>query len=156
MVSVEYREAITEVLDILYNSDDDLIGKVPKKLIDFWERNKSKTYKPNLNHDLPLSEMNLRNKTKSIITMIYLNYICEDKEKDMLKDILKSNEDEYQLELREKYNPDHIFNNPKDNYTSNNTNCKNKDKSFEMQIVEYEESIFKRIINKILKFLHIK
>ena len=36
MVSVEYKEAITEVLDILYNSDEDLLGRVPKKLIDFW------------------------------------------------------------------------------------------------------------------------
>lgn len=152
MVSVEYKEAITEVLDILYNSDDDLRDKVPKKLIDFWERNKSSTYKPNLNHDLPLSEMNLRNKTKSIIAMIYLNYICEDEEKDTIKDIFKMNEDEHQLQLREKYNPNIIFNNnKKDNIINNDEYILAK-----MQIAEYKEPIFKQIINKILKFLHIK
>lgn len=154
MVSVEYKEAITEVLDILYNSDEDLLGRVPKKLIDFWERNKSNTYKPKLNHDLPLSEMNLRNKTKSIIAMIYLNYICEDDEKNSLKHILKNNEDVYQQELREKYNPDNIFkNNKKDNTTEINNN---EEISMGMQIIEHKEPIFKRIVNKILEFLHIK
>ena len=84
--------------------------------------------------------------------MIYLNYICEDEEKDMLKGILKSNEDEYQLELREKYNPDNIFKNNK----KDNTLMINGKKLVEMQIAAYKEPIFKRIINKILKFLHIK
>lgn len=154
MVSVEYKEAITEVLDILYNSDEDLLGKIPKKLIDFWERNKSKTYKPNLNHDLPLSKMNLRNKTKSIISMIYLNYICEDEEKDTIKGILKSNEDEYQLKLREKYNPDNIF---KNKSVSINTEVDNdRDISKNAQMIEYKESVIKRIVKKILGILHIR
>ena len=46
MVSTEYSEAIVEVLDILHYSEDDIIEKIPKKLIEFWERNKSTTYKP--------------------------------------------------------------------------------------------------------------
>lgn len=153
MVSVEYKEAITEVLDILYNSDEDLLGKIPKKLIDFWERNKSKTYKPNLNHDLPLTEMNLKKKTKSIIAMIYLNYICEEEQKKSFKHILKNNEDFYQQELREKYNPDNIFKKRKNADISENNN---EDNSIIMQIVEYKVPIFKRIINKILEFLHFK
>ena len=40
MVSTEYSEAIVEVLDILHYSEDDIIEKIPKKLIEFWERNK--------------------------------------------------------------------------------------------------------------------
>lgn len=154
MVSVEYKEAINEVLDILYNSEEDLLNKVPKKLVDFWERNKSSTYKPNLNHNLPLSEMNLRDKTKSIITMIYLNYICEDEEKDTLKGILKSNEDEYQLELREKYNPDDIFKNK--NINSNTKFDNSIDISKSNQMIEYKESVIKRIVKKILEILHIR
>lgn len=154
MVSVEYKEAITEVLDILYNSDEDLLGRVPKKLIDFWERNKSNTYKPNLNHDLPLSEMNLRNKTKSIIAMIYLNYICEDDEKNSLKHILKNNEDVYQQDLREKYNPDNIFKNK--NVSSNTAVDNYIDVSKNAQMIEYKESVIKRIVKKILGILHIR
>ena len=50
MVSTEYSEAISEVLDILQNSDDSIVKRIPRKLIEFWEKNKSSTYIPNLNH----------------------------------------------------------------------------------------------------------
>ena len=40
--------------------------------------------------------MNLKSKTKSIITMIYLNYLCEDAEKKKINLILKDNEKKYQ------------------------------------------------------------
>ena len=32
MISVEYSEAIVEVLDILNHSDDNIIEKIPKKI----------------------------------------------------------------------------------------------------------------------------
>ena len=60
MVSTEYSEAIVEVLDILQYSDDYIIERIPKKLIEFWERNKSTTYKPNLDHSKPINEMKLK------------------------------------------------------------------------------------------------
>ena len=82
MVSIEYSEAIVEVLEILQYSDDNIIEKIPKKLIEFWKRNKSTTYKPNLDHSKSINEMDLKKKTKSIISMIYLNYLCDDEEKN--------------------------------------------------------------------------
>lgn len=36
MVSTEYSEAISEVLDILQNSDDSIVKRIPRKLIEFW------------------------------------------------------------------------------------------------------------------------
>ena len=77
MISVEYSEAISEVLDILENSDDTISKKIPNKLIEFWQRNKSTTYKPNLDHSKTINEMKLKEKTKDIITMIYLNYLYD-------------------------------------------------------------------------------
>lgn len=150
MVSVEYSEAIVEVLDILQYSDDYIIERIPKKLIEFWERNKSTTYKPNLDHSKPINEMNLKDKTKSLITMIYLNYLCDETQKKNTQLILKNNEEKYQKELREKYNPDNIFNG---NQGIIESNIETKDN---VQMIEYKESIFKKLLNKILKILHIK
>ena len=113
MVSVEYSEAIVEVLEILENSDENIYKKVPNKLIEFWQRNKSTTYKPNLDHNKSLNEMNLKQKTKDIITMIYLNYLCGENEKETIINTLKKNEENYQIMLREKYNPDNLFKNRK-------------------------------------------
>ena len=113
MVSIEYSEAIVEILDILKNSDDTIYKKIPNKLIEFWQRNKSTTYKPNLDHSKPLNEMVLKEKTKDLITMIYLNYLCNDNEKKAMINTLINNEKNYQLELRKKYNTDNIFKNRK-------------------------------------------
>ena len=63
MVSIEYSEAIVEVLEILQYSDDNIIEKIPKKLIEFWQKNKSTTYKPNLDHSKSINEMDLKKKT---------------------------------------------------------------------------------------------
>jgi len=150
MVSVEYSEAIVEVLDILYNSEDSIEEKIPKELIEFWQNNKSTTYKPNLDHSKSLNEMNLKNKTKSLITMIYLNYLCDDVEKEKIQLILKNNEEKHQKELKEKYNSDNLFKkNPHESVVKENVFESNA------QIIEYKENMFKRIINKIKKILYI-
>lgn len=140
MISVQYREAISEVLDILKNSDDSICKKIPNKLIEFWEKNKSTTYIPKLDHTKPLNEMNIKEKTKDIITMIYINYLCNENEREITKNIIKENEKKYQMMLREKYNPDNIFKN------------RNKEKTETLAVVEYKESVFKRIINLIRNF----
>lgn len=74
MVTIEYKKAITEVLDILEHTDDKLVNKIPKSLIEFWKRNKADMYVPNLDHSKNLSEMDLSPKTKAIIAMLYMQY----------------------------------------------------------------------------------
>lgn len=153
MVSDEYAEAITEVLDILENSDKNITKKIPNDLIEFWKTNKSKTYKPNLDHNKKINEMQLKEKTKSLIGMIYLNYLCNNnEEKEKVKLILKNNEERYQKELREKYNPDNIFRgNQKEKARYEKEVITN-----ETTMIEYKESIFKNIISKILKWFNKK
>ena len=107
MANIEYSEAIVEVLEILEYSDDNILEKVPKKLIKFWERNKSKTYKPNLDHNKSIIEMNLKDKTKSILSMIYLNYLCNDAEAKEISSIINHNEEIYQTELIKNHNSQH-------------------------------------------------
>jgi len=150
VVSKEYSEAIVEVLDILDNSDDTICEKIPDKLIEFWQRNKSSIYKPKLDHSKPLNEMNLKEKTKDIITMIYLNYLCDESEKEIAKGIIKENEENYQIMLREKYDPDNVFKN------------RNKEEKIGSQesintlaIIKYKESIFNKIIKSIKRFFRL-
>lgn len=147
MVSTEYSEAIVEVLEILKYSDENITEKIPKRIIEFWQRNKSITYKPNLDHTKPINEMNIKNKTKSIIGMIYLSYLCNDTQKDNMIQILKDNEEKYQQQLQEKYNPNGIFKKQvqKQNIETNS-----------ISLVKSKKSILKRIINKIKSFYNYK
>lgn len=141
MVGIEYSEAIVEVLDILEHSEQSIVSKIPKRLMDFFEENKSKTYKVNLDHSKAIDKMDLKSKTRDIISMIYLNYLCDEKEKQELRRILKENEKELQEEARKKYNPENIFKSEK---TENKT-----------AIIEIKENFFRKLIRKIKETLHI-
>ena len=151
MANIEYSEAIVEVLEILEYSDDNILEKIPKKLIKFWERNKSKTYKPNLDHNKSIIEMNLKDKTKSILSMIYLNYLCNDAEAKEISSIINHNEEIYQTELIKNHNFQYL---EKEQNISNTINKNTKSTS--ITIIENKESIFKKIINRIKRFFNIK
>ena len=151
MVSVEYSEAIVEVLEILEYSDDNIIEKIPKSLIEFWQRNKSQTYTPNLDHNKSINKMNLKSKTRSIVTMIYLNYLCDDEEKSNINLILKDNEKKYQQELREKYNPDSVFKTDEEKIK-----IEKNEVTDDLDMVEYKENIFKKIISFVKEVFHKK
>ena len=124
-----------------------MIQYLKKYLINFWQRNKSTTYKPNLDHSKTINEMKLKEKTKDIITMIYLNYLCNENEKESIMDTLRKNEENYQLMLRNKYNPDSIFKKQTQQET-----IKTEESIKNVAIVEYKESIFSKIIKVIKRF----
>ncbi len=150
MVSLEFSEGITETLDILKHMKEADVNKISKGFMDFLEKNKSTDYVPNLDHSKKLNEMDLKEKTKDILATIYLNYWCNDEQKaDYLK-VLKENEKKHQEELREKYNPDSLFNNKTTARVNNEPPKEN------VALVEVKESILTKFIKIIKKIFHIK
>ena len=147
MVSAEYSEAISEVLDILQNSDESIVKRIPQKLIEFWEKNKSSSYIPNLDHNKTINEMDLKDKTRDIITMIYLECLCDTDEKKDIKKVLIKNEEKYQEKLRNKYNPDNIF-------KKIDTTEKKSTKDFQM--IVYKEPFYIKIIKYFKQLFHRK
>lgn len=147
MISMEFSESISETLDILNHMDKVYMDEIPKKFIDFLENNKSNTYETNLNHSQKISEMKLKEKTKDILAIIYMKYWCSPEEKKDILDLFNENEKKYQEELREKYNPDDIFNKNEAQRITEEKHSVEK-----VNIAEYKESFFKRVIKKIKSF----
>lgn len=141
MVSQEYRESIVEVLEILKYSDNEIVEKIPKTLLAFWKKNQSATYQPNIDHKKKIQEMELKPKTRAILTMLYINYLCDKKEKKKMIFTLKKNEQIYQNDLKEKYNVDQLF---KKESVKDQEQIKN-----EVTIIPYKPSWFERIRNHI-------
>ena len=56
-----------------------------------------------------LDEQKLKPKTKTLLTVIYRSYWCNEEERAELDKILIENDKKYEEELRERYNPDNIF-----------------------------------------------
>lgn len=105
MISKDLSEGISETLDILSHMDEIYIYKIPAKFREFLEKNKSNIYKPNLDHSKKINEMNLKNKTKDILAIIYLNYWCNSQEKNEYVKILNNNEKRHQAILRKNQKP---------------------------------------------------
>lgn len=78
--------------------------------------------------------------------MLYLEYICEDEnEKKELKKIYDLNEEKYQKQLSEKYNPDNIFKNNKEKNLPVQNN--------QLQIQKQKNTFIKKIINFFKKLI---
>lgn len=151
MSSLEFSEGITETLDILKHMDKSYTDKIPKKFKDFLEKNKSDSYIPHLDYSKKIKEMNLKEKTKDILATIYMNYWCDAEQKENYIKTLKQNEEKYQEELKEKYNPDNIFKNK-----TQKTIQQEQPVQEDVDLVEVKESFFTKFIKKLKGILHIK
>lgn len=150
-MNIKTKETYSELYQILNLLGNEYIDKLPKSLFNMLEEKRDINYNPQYTDDIPLDKQNIKKETISIIALLHLNYWCENEnEKLELKKILKNNEDRYQQELRNKYNPDDIF--KKHNEDKNVTD---NDIQNEVALVEYKESIFKKFINKIKNIFNI-
>lgn len=125
--------------------------KISQKLKDFIENNKAENYSSNINPIVPLKDQSLEKETKAMLGIIYRDYLCSGEQRKKLIENEKIEIEEYERELREKYNPDNLFKKhnkepqiAEDIIPSNN-----------VTMIDYKESFFKRLINKIKNIFHI-
>ena len=148
-ISIETRQAYSEIDEFLGLLSEEQKNEIPKKLREFFREEKDKDYFKNIDKDIPIKDQNLKEETLAIIALLNLQYWYKDKEKKRLQEIYAQNEKKYQDMLYEKYNPNDIF---KEEKSIVQTNNKTKES---MQMIEYKEPLFKKIIDKILNFLHL-
>lgn len=139
MVTKELSRAATEVNIILENSTSDVKNRIPHTFKKFLKDIEDKTYTFNYDTNKRLNEQKISNLTRGIITLIYKDYLCKDREGYLEKlqiDLLK------QDEIRqEKYNLDNIFSNK--SYDNNINDSKD-----EVALVEIKNEVwYKKILN---------
>ncbi len=151
MLSVNTRQAYTEIDNFIELLDEYNRNKLPRKLREYFKNEKDNTYTKIIDPNIPIKDQNLKEETLALIAMLNLQYWCEDEEeKQRLKKIYSDNEIKHQQKLKEMYNPDDVF-------KTKNTEVKNElnNTNDELSIVVYKESLLKRVISKIKRFLHI-
>ena len=143
-MNIKTKEIYSEVYQVLNLLGNEYIDKLPKSLLNMLKEKRDINYNPQYIEDIPLNKQNIKKETLAILALLHLNYWCENEKEELeLKQVLKNNEDKYQQEIRNKYNPENMF-------------IKNKrEKIVENQVslIEYKEPLFKKIISKIKKFL---
>ena len=141
--NVSYIKAYTEVNCLLEYLPQSYIDKLPKKLIELIKEHSDNQYYISIDTNKSLLEQDFSKKTKDLIAVIKYNYWSTDEERQQLKKIFYENENKYQKELLEKYNPNDIFK-KKESKTDISDNIEPN-----LQMVEYKENIFIRLFNKI-------
>ena len=119
-----------------------LFYKLPAELKEYISKNQDLSHSYSFNKDMPLIYQIDNEKTKAYLSYLYLKYINDSvEEKNILLNKYQENEQIYQEEQREKYNPDNMFKNRKKETV--------EETQEPVAIAVKNESIFKRIINKI-------
>lgn len=144
----EYNYAVAELLDLLRNAEDELINKVPNNLIDIWEKQVPEDYqsKQEMFSEQDVENIELAQKTKALIGMIYRNYWCDAEERKLYDEILRKNEEKRQEELKDKYKEEDLF---RPEHQEEATVEEEK------EIIVYKENIITRIINKIRELFNL-
>lgn len=150
MMTLEYKQSLTELNMIIHYMDIEYLKKIPEKFIDFIVENMDSNYAPNISKNIPLNEQVLKKDTKVLLSLLYRMYWCDNEtKKELIKNDLISKEI-YEKEQREKYNPNDIFKNKKPIVTENNIVLENSEQTNKM--IEYKkEKWYKKIFAKILK-----
>lgn len=137
--------ACNETIEIIMHMEDEMKEKIPQKLITFLNKNKIRDYKPSIDFSKNILEQDLLFETKSIIAVIYREYIATPNKKKELIEWDKKNELKIEEEKRKKYNPDKIF----------KSDEKKEKIESKVAMTVYKESVFRKCINKIKNIFHV-
>ena len=143
MIDNMYRNSFKEVYDILQNTEDELIEKIPNTFINFIKENMNVDYKTNIRKDIEIDKQKLLKETEAILSLIYRSYWANNEEKKefAIKDEQEHNENEKRK--KEEYQGKDIYEIFEKRKNINKVTLDNK-----LMVIE-KESFIKKIFNKI-------
>lgn len=146
----EYSRAYTELLELLKYVPASTVQKIPKENIDMYELNKDKSYEYHYDNDLSFEEQNISHLTKILIANLYIEYWATDEERAIIKEHDSKELEALEIEKNKQYNTDDIFASRKKKLEEKAQNIENTS-----MIVIENTNIFKKIMEKIKKMLHL-
>ena len=107
--------------------------KIPSSVIKFIDDNRNKDYKINIDYSKNINEQPIKKDTRILLSIIYRDYLCGDEERENL---IKSDKIKLQQNKKQEYDYNSIFKDRKKTIFTEETS-----------LIEYKESIFRKIIN---------
>jgi len=139
-----YNQRLVEVNEVLKNLSKSDYDKLPLDIIQYIQENMDKDYLWTYDKSKSLQEQNLSRDTIIILSFLNMEYLLNEKQKAYIKKIFETNDKIHQEKLKEKYNSDNLFKKKNGNIEPVEKNITN-----DVALVEYNESIFKKIWNKV-------
>lgn len=140
-----YAIAYTQVYSIINALDSKEKSKIPNEEILYIENHMDKAYEFLYNPEKSLKNNNVSKDAAIILLYLWKKYFLNKKKYATLEKVLQKNDIANQEALNEKFSSDKIFNNNNESKVEN-----------EQELIVYEYKWYKKIIDKLKKFLNKK
>ena len=104
----KYKKSLSEVYEILKLMPESILNKIPQKLKDIIKNERDIEYKIIVKEPLIIEDFQYE--TIVLLGMIYRDFLCDENEKNILKQREIDLANQYDEEIRKMYNPDDLFN----------------------------------------------
>lgn len=116
---METKKCLVELYEVIkYLSDEDL-QKIPLEIREIIREKKDKEYIWKYDESKKLTEQNLNRKTIIMLSYLNMEYLVNEEQKRLLKELHEYNEKKSEEEKTKKYSYDNLFNRNKDNDLKN-------------------------------------
>ena len=99
MIQDEYSKAFSQLSEIIKKMKKELQEKIPRDLIEAIEKAKDKNYIYKYKPGIPINQQDLLPETKSLLSVIYSDYLCNQTERKKWKEY-----DRFEAEILEQKN----------------------------------------------------
>lgn len=129
--------AYTEVYTILQDLNTEEYNKIPPEIIKAIEENMNEEYEYELDEDLELKSQPMLPETKAILFNLFRDYLATSEQKEKIIKMQNEERQKSELKKQQQYNANVFQNKTKENINQSK------------ELIEYKESIFIKLINKI-------
>ena len=136
----EENKRFVEVYEILKQMSPESVMKIPEDIRNYIKDNRDEEYIWNYDKTKDFKNQNINEDTLVMLAYLNTEYMLDEKQKQLMKQIYKINQQKLEKEKGEKYNSDSLF--------------KKSNNKEENRITEYKEGLFakkKRIFKKLIK-----
>ena len=145
MENVEYAIAYKEVFEILKYIPNADYNKIPKEKIELYKTMQDKNYNFKYDPSKTLDEQNVSKRAKAIIGLLFRDYWATDIQREKILAKQKYERQKIEEEKAQNYQYEDLF-------RKNRTQIQQtevKDNVENVSLVEYKESVFTKILNRI-------
>lgn len=145
MENVQTVKCLVELDEVLKQLDEKELEKIPSEIRKAISEKKDKEYKWQYDETKELNEQNLHRQTIAMLAYLNMEYLLNEEQKELMKQIHKHNEEKEEQRKCETYNKYDMFkNNIKYNKPEEVALVEIKNEKWYEKIVSFIKNIFKR------------
>lgn len=139
-----YKRAYTEVIEIIKYFPNEEYAKIPLEKINYYKENMDKDYNFKINPNIELEKQNISREANAILVTLFNDYFATDRQKEILNNLLKQNQQILEELKQEKYNPNNLFMQSK---TQQQNTVTIQENNSENSLIEIKENFFTKFTN---------